>query len=67
MGELEKRGGVHGIAQLLGCETSVGLDPAVEGDMSIQSRSALFGVNRLPPVEPESFWVLMVGHTACRR
>ena len=67
MVELEKRGGAQGIAQLLGCETSMGLDPKVEGDASIEGRARLFGENRLPPVPPVSFWRLMVSqiHIRC--
>ena len=60
MGELAEKGGVHGIAHLLACETSTGLDSKVEGDASIEGRARLFGENRLPPVPPESFWMLMV-------
>ena len=67
MVELEKRGGVQGIAQLLGCETGMGLDPNAEGDASIEGRARLFGENRLPPVPPVSFWMLMVSeiHVWC--
>lgn len=60
MVELEKRGGAQGIAKLLACDTILGLDPKADGDASIEGRARLFGENRLPPVPPVSFWMLMV-------
>jgi hypothetical protein len=60
MVELAKRGGVQGISQLLACDVSVGLDPTLEGDASIEGRARLFGENRLPPTPPVSFFMLMV-------
>ena len=66
MEELAKRGGVQGLAHLLACETSTGLGSKVEGDASIEGRARLFGENRLPPVPPVSFWMLMVSQMHLR-
>ena len=60
MEELERQGGIPGVAKLLACELAMGLDQSEHGDGSVESRKTVFGVNKLPDAEPESFWMLMV-------
>ena len=58
--ELTKRGGFGGLAKQLMCEPTLGLDPALQGEGSIESRTQCFGINKLPETEPESFWAILV-------
>jgi P-type Ca2+ transporter type 2C len=55
---LEKHGGVIGIAEALHTDTVAGLDPAATGDLSIESRRATFGSNKFKEVRPKSFFLL---------
>ena len=60
MAELQKLGGVHGVAKLLICDPAVGIDPSDSSLGSEASRKSLFGANKLPDTPPVSFWYLMV-------
>ncbi|GAX78129.1 hypothetical protein CEUSTIGMA_g5571.t1 [Chlamydomonas eustigma] len=56
---LEKLGGVLGLANILGCDTNVGLNPSSSDSGYLTSRQEYYGVNRLPEAKPASFWMLM--------
>ena len=57
MAELQKLGGVEGVAKLLICDPAVGIDPS---DCSLEPRKSQYGVNKLPETPPASFWALLV-------
>ena len=67
MEELERQGGIGGVAKLLACELTMGLDQSLHGDGSVESRKIVYGVNKLPDAEPASFWMLMVGLALTRQ
>jgi Ca2+-transporting ATPase len=56
---LARLGGLEGMARALRVRPEQGLDPAAGGDVSLERRKALFGVNKFAEVPLQGFFALL--------